>query len=180
MEKPTSSEIRAALLEADRPLDLLIEGMLGVGAAIDWVCRDPEGAVVLGHWSPSGDSLAGWAHLAAQLRWVEPRIADWQALAPERGLDASRPPGGLLVSPAFCPRTQELAGTPSPRIQLTRWVRLDGRGWLLPESTPAVPASPPRPAVAGPPGNSRVETSSRSVISRPGSHFRTRLRAEDL
>ncbi len=180
MEKPASSEMRPALLEADQPLDLLVEGMLGVGASIDWVCRNSEGAVVLVQWAPAGESLVAWAHLTAQLRWVEPRLADWQTLAPERDLDASLAPTAFLVSPEFCPRTRELAGLPDSPISLARWVRLDERGWLLPESVPSTPASTSRPQVAGPPGNARAKTSGRSVVSRPGSHFRTRLRDEDL
>ncbi len=171
-DRPPGSDVRAALLERDPPLDLLVEGLLGVEARIDWACRCPRGGVTLVHWAEPGHDLAGLTHLLAQLSWLEPRLADWQQLAPERNLDANRTPAGILLARTFSARAVLAANALGGAIQLGRWTG----GAIALESDSDHGVAPALPCVLEPEDPPPSET----APSEWASHFRTRLRHEDL
>ena len=153
----------------------MVESMAGLEGPIDWVCLDPSGRVVLVQWAEPGEDLGALTHLIAQLRWVRPRLRDWHALAPSREIDPDQDPGGLLVARRFSARTCEAAAPLARQLRLARWIDVPDRAGLLVDPfgdaglQTAAPMDPPEPESTPP----AEDLGSRS-------HFRTRLRDEDL
>lgn len=153
----------------------MVEDMVGLEGSIDWVCVDPTGRVVLVQWAEPHEDLTALAHLSAQLQWVRPRIRDWNALAPSREIDPEQEPRGLLVARRLSARTREAAGPLAGPLRLAQWIDVPDRTALLID-----PFGDPDPRITTPRSQPQPETreSGRDPGSR--SHFRTRLRDEDL
>ncbi|MCP3986413.1 MAG: hypothetical protein GY723_18690 [bacterium] len=160
-------DLRAALLELTDPLEVIARDILGCGGHIGWIVRDPTGRVGLVQRALPGRDLEAWAELVAQLAWLAPRLADWHQLAPERRLDPSLSPRALLVADSFEERTRLAAASSGCRVELWRLALAPSGASLIPEGQRALQAAPPADMflVDNPPKRS---------------HFRSRLRDEDL
>lgn len=163
-----SDALDRALLRLPDPLRVLGRRILAAESRVDAVASDPEGAAVLVLRAAPGEDRAALVDLLAHARWLAPRLADWRALAPELPLAPDARVRGLLLAPAFDPRTRAAAATLGPvRVMLGRWhappPEAGGDPWIEllepPDRHPALPrpvrwpdgAWPPEPAApAGP------------------------------
>jgi hypothetical protein len=152
--------LRAALLRLEPPLETVAEDVLGVVSRIELVTRDPDGGVTLVLTACPGADLARLGEGLAHCAWLEPRLADWNQLAPHLGLATERGVQLLLAAPRFDERTRVAAESLGERVRLAELVP---RGELDVELRPDVVETPARPALDGgrPP---------------PGAVFRTGLR----
>jgi hypothetical protein len=141
-------------------LRVIAEEVLGADATIDWVALEPGGRAVVVLVGEAGQDLELVARALAQRAWLEPRIRDWQKLAPRIGLRPEAGVRALALCPAF--RSEALAaarslGSDVLSLASYRCLR-DGTGFsvlLEPESSaPAAtngsgPAPPPEPFRTG-------------------------------
>jgi hypothetical protein len=153
--------------------------LLAADGRLDAVACDRDGTVVGVLRAPPGGDRAALVDLLAHLLWLEARLPDWRALAPDLPLASDAPVRGLLLATGFDRRTLAAAAALGPeQIALGHWHApppdVEGEPWielLAPEAGPA-PAEPgaPRPGPdsrgAEPPGSA--------------SRFRTGLTDEDL
>ena len=152
--------LRGALLRLTPPLEAIAEDVLGLVSRIDLVARDPDGAVTLILVASAGTDLARLGEGIAQRVWLEPRLADWNQLAPHLGLAPERGVRLLLVAPRFDERTRAAAEALGP--DLVRLAERLPRGDLdidlhLLEVPPATPLRAPSVAA-------RTETGFRSGL----------------
>lgn len=176
---PERARVTAALAELvaalPTPLHALAEGVLGLDATLDLVARDGAGGAVVVRVAGAGEDLEALADLAAQCAWLAPHLGDWHRLAPALGLAPERGARGLLVAPAFDPRTRA-AAVVLPGISLARVLALewDGRTALLLDPLPAGRRGPLRGPSGAPP------EAGPAPPDPPLPDFRSGLRDEDL
>jgi hypothetical protein len=153
--------LRGALLRLTPPLEAIAEDVLGLVSRIDLVARDPDGAVSVILVASAGADLARLGEGIAQRVWLEPRLADWNQLAPHLGLAPERGVRLLVVAPRFDERTRVAAGALGP--ELVRLAERLPRGDLDVDLhlLDAQPAGPPRAP---------------AVVHRPDTGFRRSLR----
>ena len=108
--------LRGAPLRLTPPLEAIAEDVLGLVSRIDLVARDPDGAVTLILVASAGTDLARLGEGIAQRVWLEPRLADWNQLAPHLGLAPERGVRLLLVAPRFDERTRAAAAALGPDL----------------------------------------------------------------
>jgi len=138
--------LRGALLRLTPPLESVAEDVLGLVSRIELVTRDPDGAVTIVLTAATGGDLARLAEGLAQCAWLEPRIDDWNQLAPHLGLASEAGVRLLLACPRFDDRTRTAAESlGSGRVGL---IELLPRGDLDVELRPLPSASAGRPAPA--------------------------------
>lgn len=184
------SALRGAVEGLGRPLRVLAEDISGLDRALDLVCADPAGRVVLVLLGAEGEDLELVAEGLAQRAWLEPRLDDWRKLAP--GLDV-RPELGvgiLLVAPDFGARARQAArAAPGIGLARVRFVATAGGdparetpvALLERLESPHAPAAEARPGAAPPPGTDRTvpdRATSAAPHRRPA--FRTGLSEADL
>src|SRR5262249_48361268 len=98
--------LRGALLRLVPPLETFAEDVLGLVSRIARVARDPDGGVTLVLVASEGADLARLAEGVAQRVWLEPRLADWNQLAPHLALAPERGVRVLLLALRFDDRTR--------------------------------------------------------------------------
>jgi len=101
--------LRGALLRLTPPLETIVEDVLGLVSRIDLVTRDPDGAVTVVLVAQPGEDLARLGEGIAQRVWLEPRLADWNQLAPHLGLAVDAGVRLLLAALRFDDRTRAAA-----------------------------------------------------------------------
>lgn len=89
-----SERLERALEELPEPLEVLAWGILGESTRIDAVARDGRGGGVVLLWTEPETAPARLTEALAQRAWVAARLADWDQLAPHRGL---RPELGVRI-----------------------------------------------------------------------------------
>jgi len=113
--------LRGALLRLTPPLEAIAEDVLGLVSRIDLVTRDPDGAVTAVLVADAGADLARLGEGIAQRVWLEPRLGDWNQLAPHLGLAPERGVRLLLVATRFDERTRAAADALGPdRVRLAK------------------------------------------------------------
>ena len=137
--------VRRALPQLGLADDWAAEALLGAEAPIDLVARDPGGRAAVVQLAAPGEELAAVALALAQRAWLEPRLADWRQLAPERRLRPELGVRALVVGGEFPAAARAAAGA---GVELWRAAALrhDGQvGLLLAriDDGPG-PAAPPR------------------------------------
>lgn len=162
-----------ALLRLEPPLRVLARHVLAAESPLDAVACDPHGGAVAVLRAAPGDDRSALVDLLAHVAWLEPRLADWRALAPSLPLAPETPVRGLLLASDFDVRTRRAAGAVSRLLRLGHWRAppegLGGDPWIElleavePAPAPARGAPEPLPAAD-------------AAVSR----FRTRLTASDL
>jgi hypothetical protein len=94
-------ELRARASALWPALRVIAEEVLGADATIDWVALEPGGRAVVVLVGEAGQDLELVTRALAQRAWLEPRIRDWQQLAPRIGLRPEAGVRALLICPAF-------------------------------------------------------------------------------
>lgn len=153
--------------------------LLAADGRLDAVACDRDGTVVGVLRAPAGGDRAALVDLLAHLLWLEARLPDWRALAPDLPLAPDAPVRGLLLAPRFDRRTLAAAAALGPeQVALGQWHApppdVEGEPWielLEPEPGPTSAEPGTSRATPGPPAPEPPASTSR---------FRTGLTDEDL
>jgi len=164
-----------ALLRLDPPLRVVARHVLAADSPLDAVACDPQGGAVAVLRAGPHEDRAALVDLLAHVAWLEPRLRDWQALAPSLPLVPETPARGLLLAPVFDGRTRRAAGAVKGRLQLGHWRAppdsVGGEPWIeLLEEAGAAPG----------PGGSQSLPHAPSRAGLASARFRTRLTDADL